>query len=188
MSYQGASETDQLTIPVTELDHTRGRVDASMTLLEYGDYECPACGAAYPLTEALLDALGDDMRFVYRHFPLMNIHPHAEHAAGAAESAAAQKHFWEMHGTLFQHRNALEDTDLARYAASLHLNVNRFIHDVLEDVYRDRIREDFRSGVRSGVNGTPTFFINGLRYDGPRDLNSMVAALSNRAQAPLYEP
>jgi protein-disulfide isomerase len=187
MSYQGAAETDRLTMPVTERDHIRGRVDASMTLLEYGDYECPACGAAYPLTEALLDALGDDVRFVYRHFPLMNVHPHAEHAAEAGESAAAQRHFWEMHDVLFRNQDALEDEDLARYAAGLHLNLNRFINDVLTDRYANRIREDFRSGVRSGVNGTPTFFINGSRYDGPRDLESMATALSNGAHAPRYE-
>lgn len=184
MIYQGASETDRLTLPVTARDHIRGPVDASMTLVEYGDYECPACGAAYPLTEALLDALGDDVRFVYRHFPLRNIHPHAEHAAGAAEAAAAQRHFWEMHAVLFRNQHDLEDEDLARYAAGLRLGLNRFLNDVLTDAYAGRIHEDFRSGVRSGVNGTPTFFINDLRYDGPRDLASMAAALSNGAYAP----
>jgi protein-disulfide isomerase len=187
MNYQEPYEPSTLTMPVTDRDHIRGGKDAPTTLVEYGDYECPACGAAYPLTEALLEALGDEVRFVYRHFPLMNVHPHAEHAAEAGESAAAQKRFWEMHDTLFRNQNALEDEDLARYAAVMHLNLNRFIRDVLEEAYGDRIREDFHSGIRSGVNGTPTFFINGTRYDGPRDLESMAAALSNGAHAPRYE-
>ena len=184
MSYYGSHEPSSLTEPVSERDHIRGGSDAEMTLVEYGDYECPACGAAYPLTEALLDSLGDDVRFVFRHFPLSNIHPHAEHAAEAGESAGAQERFWEMHDTLFRNQDALEDEDLARYAASLHLNLHRFIDEVLRHAYAGRIREDFRSGMRSGVNGTPAFFINGMRYDGPRDLQSMAAALNNGAHAP----
>jgi protein-disulfide isomerase len=186
MSYLGAHEPTRLTEPVTERDHIRGPMNAPMTLVEYGDYECPACGAAYPLTEAIIDMLGDEMRFVYRHFPLMNIHPHAEHAAEAAEAAGAQDRYWEMHSTLFQNQDALENEDLARYAAGLHLNLNRFLQDLLQEAYADRIREDFRSGVRSGVNGTPAFFVNEERYDGPRDLKSMVAALNNAAPAPRF--
>jgi protein-disulfide isomerase len=181
MSVHEAAETDRLGASVTERDHIRGRMDAPMTLIEYGDYECPACGAAYPMTEALIDSLGPDLRFVYRHFPLTNVHPHAEHAAEAGESAGAQKRFWDMHDILFRNQNALDDEDLAAYAATLDLNVKRFLVDVLEGAYADRIREDFRNGVRSGVNGTPTFFINDVRYDGPRDLESMIMALNQAA-------
>jgi protein-disulfide isomerase len=184
MSFYGAPEPDRLTMPVTKRDHIRGQMDAPMTLVEYGDYECPFCAAAYPLAEALIESLGDELCFAYRHFPLITMHPHAEHAAEAAESAAVQKRFWEMHDVLFRNQDALEDEDLARYAAALHLNVKRFIQDVVESAYAERIKEDFRSGVQSGVNGTPTFFINDLRYDGPRDLESMVAALNGAAHAP----
>jgi protein-disulfide isomerase len=183
MNYYDAVEPTKLTLPVSKRDHIRGPANAPMTLLEYGDYECPACGAAWPLTEALFEALGDDLRFVYRHFPLTTVHPHAEHAAEASESAGAQRRFWEMHDTLFQNQNALEDEDLARYAAALDLNLQRFIDEIAQDLYADKIREDFRSGTRSGVNGTPTFFINDVRYDGPRDLESMAIALSNSAHA-----
>ena len=177
-------EPNRLTVPVTQRDHIRGPLDASTTLVEYGDYECPACGAAYPLTEALLDALSDQVCFAYRHFPLISAHPHAEHAAEACESAGVQHRYWEMHDTLFRNQDALEDEDLARYAAALHLNLQVFIQDVMRSAYSDRIREDFGSGVRSGVNGTPTFFINDVRYDGPRDLDSMITALTEEAPAP----
>jgi protein-disulfide isomerase len=186
LSFYGAPEENRLTTPITEQDHIRGRMDAPMTLLEYGDYECPACGAAYPLTETLIDAVGRDLCFAYRHFPLVNMHPHAEHAAEASEAAGVQRHFWDMHHVLFRNQHALEDEDLARYAATLHLNVKRFIEEIVEETYSDRIREDFRSGMRSGVNGTPTFFINGVRYDGPRDIESMVTVLNQGRQAPSY--
>jgi protein-disulfide isomerase len=159
-------------------------MDAPMTLVEYGDYECPACGAAHPLTEALVEELGDDLRFVFRHFPLANIHPHAEHAAEAAEAAGAQRRYWEMHDVLFRNQDALEDEDLVRYAASLGLTLQRFVDALTNDKYSAKVEDDFRSGVRSGVNGTPTFFVNDIRYDGPRDLQLMVTALNETAQTP----
>jgi protein-disulfide isomerase len=166
-----------LAVPVSKRDHFQGPFNAPSTLLEYGDYECPACGAAHPLTKGIQTAMQDQLRFVFRNFPLRNVHPHAEHAAEAAEAAGAQENFWEMHDTLFENQMALEDEDLARYAAALGLDVERFINELLSSVYTPRVREDFRGGIRSGVNGTPTFFINGLRYDGPRDLDAMVEAL-----------
>lgn len=174
----------RLTTPVTERDHIRGRLDARVTLLEYGDYECSACADAYPVTEALLDALGDELRFVYRHFPLTNIHPHAERAAAAAEAAAVQGFFWEMNDLLFRNQDALEDDDLVRYAMALHLDSGRFLDDLARNAYADRIRADLSSGARSGVNGTPTFFIDEVRYDGPHDLPSMGFALRDAADAP----
>ena len=117
------------------------------------------------------------MCFVFRHFPLTQIHPHAEHAAEAAEAAGAQGKFWQMHDTLFEHQHALDDAHLVRYAAELKLDVDRFERELAEHVYANRVREDFLSGVRSGVNGTPTFFINGLRYDGSYDLEMLLAAI-----------
>jgi protein-disulfide isomerase len=173
-----SADVDRLALPVSKRDHIQGPVDAALTLLEYGDYECPACGAAYAMTKAVQETLGDDLRFVFRNFPLTNIHPHAEHAAEAAEAAGAQNSFWEMHDLLFENQDALEDEDLARYAAALQLDVSRFASELLSGVHAPRVREDFHSGVRSGVNGTPTFFINGVRYDGARDPETMVAALT----------
>jgi protein-disulfide isomerase len=172
-------DTPQLALPVREdRDHIRGPKKAPVTLLEYGDFECPYCGQAYPVVEAVRQHMGKDLRFVYRHFPLVNAHPHAEAAAEAAEAAGAQHKFWEMHDMLFEHQDALEDRDLLAYAHALGLEIARFVAEVGAGIHAPRVREDFMSGVRSGVNGTPSFFINGLRYDGPRDVESMVAAVA----------
>jgi protein-disulfide isomerase len=169
---------ERLTVPVSRRDHILGPADASATLLEYGDYECPACAAAHPLVKTILESAGDQLRFAYRHFPLNNVHPHAQRAAEAAEAAGAQGGFWEMHDLLFENQDALDYDDLAEYAAMLGLDASRLIREVMANVYAGRVREDFSSGVRSGVNGTPSFFINGVRYDGPRALEPMVAALA----------
>jgi protein-disulfide isomerase len=169
--------TGRLKPPVGANDHVQGPAKAPVTLLEYGDYECPYCGEAYPVVKALQERLGDQVRFVFRNFPLAEAHPHAEHAAEAAEAAGAQGKFWEMHDLLYENQDALEDEDLVRYARALHLDVPRFVKEMKESVHIERVREDFRSGVRSGVNGTPTFFINGARHDGPFDLASLLAAI-----------
>jgi protein-disulfide isomerase len=166
-----------LTMPVSERDHIQGNPNAPVTLLEYGDYECPYCGAAYPIVKQVQQRMGDRLRFVFRNFPLTQAHPHAEHAAEAAEAAGAQGMFWEMHDTLYEHQHALDDDDLVRYAADLGLDVGRFVRGMGEHAYADRVREDFVSGMRSGVNGTPTFFINGRRHDGSYDLASLLGAL-----------
>jgi protein-disulfide isomerase len=168
---------NQLKPPVGANDHVQGPGKAPVTIVEYGDYECPYCGQAYPVTKALQERLGDQLRFVFRNFPLAEAHPHAEHAAEAAEAAAAQGKFWEMHDLLYQNQDALEDEDLVRYAQTLNLDVPRFVKDMEEHRYADRVREDFRSGARSGVNGTPTFFINGVRHNGPFDLESLMATI-----------
>lgn len=152
--------------PVGEDDHVLGPPDAPVTLVEYGDYECPHCGAAYPIVKSLLRDLGDRVRFVYRHFPLARSHPHAERAAEAAEAAAEQGEFWAMHARLFEHQDALADADLIAHAEAIGLDVGQFREALEEGIYRPLVREDFRGGVRSGVNGTPTFFINGERYAG----------------------
>jgi protein-disulfide isomerase len=170
----------KLTLPDYERDHIQGSSEALIALLEYGDYECPACGQAHPLVKAIQQQLGDDLCFAFRNFPLTNVHPHAEHAAEAAEAAGAQGSFWEMHDLLFENQDALEDEALAEYAAALGLDEMRLIREVLSGAYAGRVREDFKSGVRAGVNGTPTFFINGERYDGAKSLEPLLAAMTQR--------
>jgi protein-disulfide isomerase len=167
-----------LTLPEPERDHLYGSADGSIRLLEYGDYECPFCAEAQPIIKEIQRRLGDDLLFAFRHFPLTNIHPHSKHAAEAAEAAGAQGNFWGMHDILFENQDALEDEYLAAYAAELGLDVARLIREVTSSIYAQRIREDFKSGMRGGVNGTPTFFINGERYDGARDLKHLLNALT----------
>jgi protein-disulfide isomerase len=169
--------TARLKPPVGANDHVQGRANAAVTIVEYGDYECPYCGQAYPVVKALQKRLGAKLRFVFRNFPLSEAHPHAEHAAEAAEAAGAQGKFWEMHDLLYENQDALGDEDVVRYARALGLDGPRFVEEMREHRYAERVREDFSSGVRSGVNGTPTFFINGARHDGPFDLASMLAAI-----------
>jgi len=172
-----ASATANLKPPVGPKDHMQGPPDAPVTLVECGDYECPYCGEAYPIVKAIQERLGDQVCFVFRNFPLTEVHPHAEEAAEAAEAAAAQGKFWEMHDLLYENQDALEPEDLVQYARALKLDLKRFVLEMREHVYAERVREDFRSGVRSGVNGTPTFFINGARHNGPFDLESLLAAI-----------
>jgi len=166
-----------LTLPVGERDHVQGPTTAAVTLVEYGDYECPYCGAAYPIVKEIQRRLGDAVRFVFRNFPLAEMHPHAQHAAEAAEAAGAQEQFWPMHDTLYEHQRALDDAHLRRQAAALGLDEGRFDSDLAQHSYAGRVREDVLSGARSGVNGTPTFFINGRRHDASYDLETLLAAL-----------
>jgi protein-disulfide isomerase len=167
-----------LTLPDPERDHISGSTNGSIKLLEYGDYECPFCADVQPIVKEIQRRLGDDLFFAFRHFPLTNIHPHSEQAAESAEAAGAQGNFWGMHDLLFKNQTALENEDLAEYAVELGLDQTRLIREVTSSVYAPRIREDFKSGVRGGVNGTPTFFINGERYDGVRDLKNLLNALT----------
>ena len=169
----------ELTVPVSvDRDHIQGPAEAPLTLVEYGDYECPYCGAAYPIVKEVQSRLGDRLRFVFRNFPITTSHPHAERAAEAAEAAASQGKFWEMHDLLYENQKRLEDADLHRYAAQLGLDAQAFAEDLANGAHTGRVREDFMSGVRSGVNGTPTFYINGLRYDGDYELENLLAALT----------
>jgi len=170
-------DSPMLTVPVSERDHVRGPATAPLTLLEYGDYECPFCGAAHPIVKEVERLLEGDLRFAYRHFPLSQIHPHAYQAAEAAEAAGAQGRFWEMHDQLFEHQDRLDTSDLITYADALGLDLTRFVHDLETHAHAPRLREDFLSGVRSGVNGTPTFFVSGVRHNGGYDLPSLVEAL-----------
>jgi protein-disulfide isomerase len=169
----------ELVLPVDEQrDHVQGSPDARVTLVEYGDYECPYCGAAYPIVKEVQQRMGDSLRFVFRNFPITTSHPHAEHAAEAAEAAAAQGRFWEMHDYLYEHQRHLADSDLHGYATEVGLDVERFDNDLAGHVNEPRVREDFMSGVRSGVNGTPTFYIDGVRYDGAYDADTLVSVLT----------
>jgi len=168
----------QLSPPVGPRDHAAGPKDAPVTLVEYGDFQCPHCGRAYPIVKQVQRALGSQLRFVFRHFPLTKIHPEAEHAAEAAEAAGAQGAFWQMHDRLFERQFALDDDHLVEYAAELGLDADRIRGELEAGTHSAHVRDDFMSGVKSGVNGTPTFFINGVRYDGSWDLESLQAALA----------
>jgi protein-disulfide isomerase len=155
-----------LILPASEdRDHIRGSADARVTLMEYGDYECPYSGKAYPIIKDVQERMGEQLRFIFRNFPLTTLHAHAEQAAEAAEAAAAQGRFWEMHGLLFENQRHLLDDDLRSFAQALDLDLDLFDRELAEHAHFDRVREDFMSGVRSGVNGTPTFFIRGLGRD-----------------------
>jgi protein-disulfide isomerase len=165
--------------PVTDLDHSQGDDSALVTLIEYGDFECPSCGKAYPILKRVKRRLGDRLRFVFRNFPLEN-HPHAGHAAEAAESVATlggNQAFWTMHDLLFENQKALEDDSLAGYAEQAGVDGRAVLLDLADGRYQQYVRDSFMKGVRSGVNGTPTLFIDGIRYDGPRDEETLVAAL-----------
>jgi len=170
-------EIARLTMPVGKRDHAQGPADAPVTLVEYGDYECPHCGRAYPIVKEVQRRLGSKLRFVFRNFPLKESHPHAQHAAEAAEAAATHGRFWEMHDILFEHQPALDDSHLSGYAASLGLDARTFAQELRAHKHQARVREDFMSGVRSGVNGTPTFFINGVRFDDSWDADTLTNAL-----------
>jgi protein-disulfide isomerase len=171
----------KLTMPVSQQrDHIQGEGSAQATLVEYGDYECPYCGQAYPIVKEVQKRLKNKLRFVFRNFPITQIHLHAQQAAEAAESAAAQNKFWEMHDYLFEHQRALDDVHLQQYAKNIQIdNISKFKYELEQHVYAAHVREDFLSGVRSGVNGTPTFFINGIRYDDSWDAESLEAAIKN---------
>lgn len=166
-----------LTVPVGPHDHVKGPATAAATLVEYGDFQCPYCREAYPIVKQLQAELGARLRFAFRHFPLTRIHQNAEHAAEAAEAAAAQGAFWQMHDRLFERQFALEDENLVEYARELGLDADRLAGELAAGTYRGRVRESFMSGVKSGVNGTPTFFINDVRHDGSYDFATLLGAL-----------
>ena len=171
-----------LTTPVSDdRDHIQGPADAPVTLVEYGDYQCPYCGAAHPIIQEVQSRMGDRLRFVFRNFPLSTAHPRAEQAAEAAEAAAAQGRFWPMHDLIFENQRRLGDRDLRGYAEQVGLDLERFDAELDEHVHAARVHEDFLSGVRSGVTGTPTFFVNGARHDDSYDVETLLAALERAA-------
>ena len=167
----------QLTLEVGERDHVLGSSHAPVTLVEYGDFECPYCAAAYPIVKSVARRLGPELRFVFRNFPLRQLHPHAELAAEAAEAAGAQGAFWEMHDMMFEHQSDLSGGALVRYAARAVPDPGRWVTDMHQRSFNARVREDLASGARSGVRGTPTFFINGERHDAGYDEFSLMLAI-----------
>jgi diadenylate cyclase len=167
--------------PVGTTDHVRGPEDAPVTLVKYGDYECPYCGQLHPVLRELLERAGGRVRFVFRHFPLDSVHPRARRAALAAEAAASQGRFWEMHDLLYENQDELGEEDLTRHAAELGLDLRRFEEDLANDHHAWRIEEDRLGGERAGVGGTPALFVNGVRYAGPMDLDGLLAAVEDAA-------
>ena len=175
------SEPD-LAVPVDETDHAIGPPTAPVTLVEYGDYECPDCFNAQPVVKALRQHFGDRMRFVFRHFPQSSIHPGASVAAKAAEAMAAQGLFWIMHDALFLRQKEIADVDLTHLAIRLGGELYKFERDRESNTAEHRVLEDLNSGTRSGVKGTPTFFINGRRYRGKIEVEPMTAAIEAAAK------
>jgi protein-disulfide isomerase len=165
-----------------ERDHVRGSDSAPVTLVEYGDYECPYCGQAEVVVRELLESFGDDLRYVWRHLPLNDVHPHAQMAAEAAEAAAAQGSFWEMHELLLGHQDELAPDDLTRYAEELGLDVERFWDDVRTHEHAPRVTDDVAGADASGVAGTPTFFVNGRRHSGAYDIDTLTATVRTAAK------
>ncbi|PZU94792.1 MAG: disulfide bond formation protein DsbA [Chelatococcus sp.] len=177
----------RLTIPVDARDHMQGPASAPVTLVEYGDYECPYCGEAYPVLKAVQEVMGERLRFVFRNFPISELHPHAVRAAEFAETAGALGLFWQAHDLLYENQDALDDRHLLAYGRRLGLD-EAALAQGLDGRFDAKIRADFLGGVRSGVNGTPSLFINGLRYDGERDIDSLVEALSLAARGAHGRP
>jgi formate-nitrite transporter family protein len=174
---QDELDLSRLLLPIQPDDHVQGAPDARYTLVEYGDYQCPNCGLLFVTLRDLHAELGEELRLAFRHYPLSGIHPRAQQAAEAAEAAGAQGRFWEMHDLLFQHQNTLKPKNLELYAQQLALDVKRFHEELKDRTYEARVREDFRRGVANGVYATPGLFINGVRYDGSMDRDSLLARL-----------
>lgn len=160
---------------VSATDHIQGSTKAPLEIVEYGDYQCPYCGAAYPVIKEIQEKFGNQIKFVFRNFPLSEIHEHANAAALAAEAANLQGKFWEMHDIIYEHQNRLDGEHLLAMAKKIGLNENQFQHDIQSGALQQRIDADLESGMRSGVNGTPSFYINGNKFDGgAEDLESML--------------
>jgi protein-disulfide isomerase len=171
-------EVNKLTVPVNiGTDHVRGSIDAPITIVEYGDYECPYTGMAYPVVKEIMKRFDEKIYFVFRNFPLREIHPHAQRAAEAAEAAAAQDKFWQMHDYLFEHQKALDDHHLLEYAQKVGLDIEKFKQEMSGHVYASLINKSLKNGIDSGVEGTPTFFVNGVRYEDSWDLDTFSSIL-----------
>jgi protein-disulfide isomerase len=172
-----------LRVPVTPLDHIKGPANAPVTLVEYGDYECPYCGAAHPIVNAIVEKFSKELSFVFRHFPMAQVHPFAETAAQAAEFAGAHGRFWEMHDGLYENQESLGVPLLFALAEALGLPEAGLREALVSGKYAPKVRSDFLGGVRSGVNGTPTFFINGRRHDGTWAYEDLAGAIEARLHA-----
>jgi protein-disulfide isomerase len=167
----------ELRYPISEQDHVIGRADAPVTLVEYGDYQCPHCQAAWPEVELVLRQFGRNLRYAYRHFPISTIHPLAKPAAETAEFAGANGLFWEMHSAIYANGRQLSGPTLAALASRLGLDVAELRNALNQGTYAAKVESDFAGGIRSGVNGTPCFFVNGERHDGAYDAMSLSAAI-----------
>jgi protein-disulfide isomerase len=174
-----------LKLPVGERDHSQGSADAPVTLVEYGDFECSLCGKAFPVLKELLSTYEGKIRFIFRNFPMKTLHPNAYDAALAAEAAGLQGKFWEIHSIFFKNQDNLEKPQLFRYAASTGADAERLKADMESEAVRAKVKEDFRSGVISGVNGTPTFFINDIRYNGTYYLWDISKAVDRALAQPV---
>lgn len=172
-----------LKMPVTTEDHVQGPEDAEVTLVEYGDYECPHCGRAHPIVQRVQEHFGKRVRFVFRNFPLSEMHPHAEAAAEAAEFAGAHGKFWQMHDRLFENQVRLGEALFVDLGEELGLSTAALRQALEQGTFESRVRADFTGGVRSGVNGTPTFFINGHRHDASFDFETLVSAIAQNMRA-----
>jgi protein-disulfide isomerase len=173
-----------LQVPVTSADHIQGDPHAHVTLVEYGDYECPACGLAYPIVKAVQKHSGKRLRFVFRNFPLTQIHPQAENAAETAEFAGAHDHYWEMHDGLYEKQDALGLAVYLALAKDLGLPEKALSEALEKHTFKPSVRSDFMGGLKSGVNGTPTFFINARRHDAAYDVDDLVAAIDAESAQP----
>jgi len=171
----------QLAIPVSAKDHAQGPTTAPVTLVEYGDYQCPSCGDVFPLIQKLQHHFGDKLRFVFRNFPL-DMHPYAEHAAETAEFAAAHNKFWEMHDALFKHQANLADASLLKLATQLKLPAADLTAALEKGTYAAHVKHDLDGGIKSGVTGTPMFYINGALYDDSYDYDTLLAAIEAAAK------
>lgn len=167
----------RLKVPVQHSDHSVGPLSAPISLVKYGDYQCSSCVQAYRVVQFLLKAFRDELRFTYRNFPLTQIHPFALNAAKAAEAAGEQNKFWLMHDLLYENQHDLRDDNLVSCAAALDLDLEKFMEDINDPAVEEKIGQEIYGGARSGVNGTPTFYINGFRYDGSFDYNTMMKTL-----------
>jgi protein-disulfide isomerase len=172
-----------LKVPVTSDDHVSGPADAPVTLVEYGDYECPHCGAAHPIVNLVRRQFAQDLRFVFRHFPMSMAHPNAESAAETAEFAGANGLFWEMHDVLYDNQDQLGLLLYLTLADALGLSEAALRQALADGTFAPKVRKDFLGGVRSGVNGTPTFFINGRRHDGTYAFEDLAAAIEMHLSA-----
>jgi diadenylate cyclase len=170
--------------PVGTRDHARGPEHAPATLVMYGDYECPYCGEAHPVLKEVQERVGEQVRFIFRHFPLDSAHPRARRAAQVAEAAASQGRFWEMHDLLYENQDELGEDDLTRHAAEIGLDMRRFEEDLANDHLAWRIEEDRLGGESAGVGGTPALFVNGVRHAGTMDLDGLLAAVEDAAGGP----
>jgi protein-disulfide isomerase len=165
--------------PFSEADHYRGSIKSAIQLLEFGDFQCPHCGAAHPMLKKIEKTFGSRMLFIFRHFPLSESHPYAKIAAIASEAAARQGNFWEMFDLIYENQSRLDREMLLGLAKTLHFNIKKFQKDLEDPALTEKVESDFESGILSGVNGTPSFYINGEKYNGPYTFESLALALDH---------